>query len=116
MKTEDIRKLGIATAKGYFFIEPREIIRCESDGNYTTLYLTGNQKHCVCRQLGLLEEDLPPDLFMRVHHSHVVNLLFLDRYERIGLLWLHDGDAIPVARRRRRELLTRLKSALWRIF
>ncbi len=111
MKSEEIRKIAIFTKKGYNFIEPQQIVHCQSDGNYTILYLAGNKKRLVCRQMGLIAKDLPSDLFMRVHHSHIINLLFLERYESKGLLWLNDGEIVPVSRRRRKEVMGRMKNS-----
>lgn len=107
MKAQSPNSLVISTSDGYLFINPEEIVYCEADGNYTSIFLISGQRHFICRQLGDLEGDLPGS-FVRIHHSYIVNIRFLDRYDHSGLLWLKSGFAVPVARRRRQEVLWRL--------
>jgi two-component system LytT family response regulator len=48
---------------------------------------------------------LPQTIFFRPHHSFVVNRLFVTRYDKSGILHLKNGAEIPVAVRKREEVL-----------
>lgn len=49
-------------------------IRIESDGSYSTIYLTAAQKYVVSKNLKEYENVLPVKKFFRVHKSHLINI------------------------------------------
>lgn len=105
-----LHKLALPTSDGLVFIELEEIIRLESERNYTDFYLTGNRKLVVTRSLKEYEELLTPLGFFRIHHSHIVNLNQITRYVRGegGYVTLSDGSSVDVSRRRKEEFLSLL--------
>lgn len=105
-----LNKLAVPTADGLLFIKVNEIIRLESDKNYTDFYLEGNRKIVVTRNLKEYEEQLTPYGFFRVHHSHMVNLNHLVRYVKGegGYVVMTDGSSVDVSRRKKEEFLARL--------
>ncbi|WP_212004840.1 LytTR family DNA-binding domain-containing protein [Chitinophaga sp. HK235] len=78
-----------------------EILYCQSDGSYTTFYLTGNRKVMVSRPIKEYDELLPESWFIRIHQSYIVNHHFIDRFLKDGILVLKDGTQIPVSARKR---------------
>ena len=46
------KKIGIADTSGIDFVKIQNIIRCESDGNYTKIYLTSGRKILASKTLG----------------------------------------------------------------
>jgi len=105
-----LNKLAVPTADGLLFIKVNEIIRLESDKNYTDFFLEGNRKIVVTRNLKEYEEQLTPYGFFRVHHSHMVNLNHLVRYVKGegGYVVMTDGSSVDVSRRKKEEFLARL--------
>ena len=103
-------RIALPNAKGFQMINIAEIIRCEAMGNYTTIYLQNGESILVCRQLGKIEPLISPYDFLRVHHSHLVNLYFIQQYfkEKDGRLLLMNGDFIPIARGRKKDLLEKM--------
>jgi two-component system LytT family response regulator len=85
------------------------IISCESDSNYTNVYLKNGRKILVSRTLKEIEELLEGHCFLRVHHSHVVNLEEVARYIRGegGYVIMSDNSTINVSRSRKEALLKR---------
>ncbi len=82
--------------------------------NLKTEIRGGGGVHLVNHPLRELAAKLPPDRFLRVHRSTVVNL---DHVRQLrpkahgdGALLLHDGTEIPYSRTRRRALLDGLLS------
>lgn len=53
-------KIALPTAKGYSFIRPDQIIRCESDNTYTTFFLTDKREILVSKTLKVCEQMLEP--------------------------------------------------------
>ena len=105
-----LNKLALPTMSGLIFIQTDDIIRLESDGNYTDFLLSGNRKIVVTRSLKDYESLLAPFGFFRVHHSHMVNLNHISRYVRGegGYLILSDGSSVDVSRRRKVDFLSQL--------
>src|SRR5690606_6651459 len=61
--------------KKIVFIDPNDIIYCESDSNYCKIILDGEHKHLfLTQQLKQVSELLPDELFYRVHISYLINL------------------------------------------
>ena len=95
------------TLEGLEFIEVEKIAYCQSDSNYTRLYLENGESVMVSKTLKQVEAMLQEFPFCRVHHSFLVHLVFIKKYLRGkgGNLVLKNGETIPVARSRKEELL-----------
>ena len=65
------QKISLPTQEGLEFVPVKDIIRCQSDSNYSHIYLLSGKKLMVSRTLKLLEETLEHHSFMRVHYSHL---------------------------------------------
>lgn len=105
-KTE-INKIVIKTMSDIHIIPVEEIIYCASDKGYTTFYLSNHQKVVSSKPLGEYEEMLPSRYFMRVHHSFLVNLNHVVRFEKKdkNVLITVEKHEIPVSVRRRESLM-----------
>jgi two-component system LytT family response regulator len=104
-------RIALPTMEGLQIIAPASIISCASSSNYTILSLKENQKLMVSRTLKEIEEMLEPYSFLRVHHSHLVNLAEIRRYVRGegGNLIMSDGSSIDVSRSKKELLLKKLQ-------
>jgi two-component system, LytTR family, response regulator len=112
MKKKSLDRLLIHTAEGISVIPQNQIIRLESDANYTTIYTSTSQKHIASINLKNYEEMLPEPPFFRIHQSHIINIDFITKVlkEDGGFVVLENGIKIPIARRRKDEFLELLKS------
>lgn len=99
--------VAVPVEDGLVFLQPADILRCESDSNYTRCFLIGGQKMLVSRTLKEFEELLSPHDFLRVHNSHLINLRCVTRYVRGkgGYAVMRDGSEIEVSPRKRDEFL-----------
>jgi two-component system LytT family response regulator len=88
-----------------------DIIRCESDGNNTWFFLKGGDKILVTRTLKQYDQLLEKHPFIRVHQSHLVNIDYLQEFIKRdgGYLKLKNGDMVPVAVRKKQEVLDLLQ-------
>ena len=104
-----MQKIAIAGIDGLTFVEIKNIIRCESQGNYTHIHLLQKEKITTSKNIREFEELLPSGVFCRVHNSHLINLNYIKKYfkGRGGYVLLEDGSTIEVASRRKEEFLKR---------
>ncbi len=104
------QKIVIKHSKGIRYAHDLEIVRCQSDGNYSDVYFKDNTSLLVAKTLKDFEELLPKANFVRVHQSHIVNIRSVKAYinGRGGCLELHSGELINVARSRKKEILKML--------
>jgi two-component system LytT family response regulator len=93
------RKLVLKTQESNYVVDIEEIIRCESDKNYTFFYLKSGKKILVSRTLKDFDILLSPFQFFRVQQSHLVNLNYIDRYDKQdgGSVIMKDGASIPLS-------------------
>lgn len=107
-------KIALPTFKGYSFVKPDEIVRCESDNTYTTFYLLDKREILVSKTLKSCEQMLETYSFCRVHNSSLVNLKFVEEYERGegGMIRMTDGSEVAVSRRRKEHFLHLFKNQL----
>lgn len=100
-------KIPVSSLNGVELIEVEQIIRCESDGNYTTIVLP-QRKITVSKTLKEIEKQLAeyPNFF-RLHNSHLVNLNHVSKYIRGegGSVILTNNEEIGVSRSKKMELL-----------
>lgn len=96
-------KIALNTADGMMFIKPDQIIRCESQSNYTKIYLTTQQKVTIAKTLKDVEETLQEYHFYRIHNSHLINLQHIEKFVKAdgGYVLMTDGEHITVARNRK---------------
>ena len=99
--------VAFPTLEGLEFVEVNKITHCQSDSNYTRLFLADGESVLISKTLKEVESMLQDHPFYRVHHSYLVHLVFIKRYLRGkgGNLVLKNGVNIPVARSRKDELL-----------
>ncbi len=104
-------KIPISSLNGVELVEVEQIIRCESDGNYTTIILP-TRKITVSKTLKEIEKQLIDfPYFFRLHNSHVVNLNHIVKYIRGegGSVILTNSEEIGVSRSKKTDLLDVLK-------
>jgi len=75
-------KVKFNTQKGYILVNPMDVIYCESDGNYSQIYLKGKTKKTVCYNLGNLLTLLPKEQFQRISRYNIINEFYLSEVNR----------------------------------
>lgn len=100
-------RIALSTADGIHLHYVKNIVRCASDGNYATVHFDDKSKLLVAKTLKDLELLLSPYSFERIHKSHLVNLDHLRRYHNrfSGEVEMSDGAILPVAQRKKSQLL-----------
>jgi two-component system, LytTR family, response regulator len=103
------RKIVLPTSDGTIFLESDEVIRLQSDGNYTTFHCKSGKQIMVAKQIGTFDEKKP---FYRVHASHSVNPKHVQRITKgTGVqIQMNDGSYVDIGRRKKEDVLTFLKT------
>ena len=107
-------RIALPTAKETRFINPKDIVRCESTNNYTSFYLHSGEKLLVSKPIFEYEELLTDYGMLRCHQSHLVNSRFIKSLvkEDGGYLLLEDGSQLPISRQKKeyiKEMLAKIK-------
>ncbi len=104
------KRISIPTVNGFVFVQVSDIIRCQSEINYTTVFLKDKQKITVAKTLKEFEDMLSIYQFFRVHNSHLINLGFIKSYNKGkgGAVTMMDNTEIEISTRRKDEFLKKL--------
>jgi len=102
-------RLALPTKEGTHFLTPDELVRCESEGNYTRFYMTDGRTYIISRTLAEYDTLLTPHHFIRTHKSHLVNKKFISFIDHDGFAILKDKTKVDVSRRRKEEVMKALK-------
>jgi len=113
LKTADntSKKITVATNKGLLFLQISDIVRCEADVNYTTIFLKDKQQIMVAKTLKEFEDMLSDHNFFRIHNSHLINMDYIKSYHKGkgGYVTLADNTSLEVSTRRRDLFLKRIE-------
>lgn len=112
IKPNEKRRLVLKTQESVHVVELDQIIRCEADRNYTSFYLVDNKKILVSKTLKEYETLLSGYNFLRVQQSHLVNIAFVDRYDKKngGAVVMKDGSEVPLSPAKRDIFFKRLEN------
>jgi len=101
------KRIVLKTTENIYVIYLRDVIRCQSEKNYTYFYFTNRERIIVSKTLKEFDDILSEFNFMRIHRSHLINLKFIDRYEKSdgGYVIMTDGSKVEVSHRKKEFLL-----------
>jgi two-component system LytT family response regulator len=81
------------------FVTIRNIVRIEAARDYSTIYTLDDQQYLVLRSMTEWENRLPPDHFIRIHRSNIVNIDAIEKIRKVSgtaaLVYLK-GIAVPI--------------------
>lgn len=112
-ESRTLERIVLSSSEGLHFVELQNIVRLQSEGNYTTFYLSTGEKIIVAKPMKSFEELLAEEKFYRTHQSHIIHLKFAKKFLREdgGYILTEDGVKIPVSRSRKESLLEALMSS-----
>jgi len=104
------KTVALPEPNGFAIIKVDEIIRCEGKRNYTRIIFKEGKEKIVSRTLLEFENLLTPHGFIRIHRSHLVNLLNVVRYIKSegGMVELKSGELLKVSPKHKEELLNKI--------
>jgi two-component system LytT family response regulator len=100
------RKIILKTLERIYSVDVNDIIRFESDGGYTKVHLTDGTRIMVSRILKEFDEFLSGGGFVRIHHSHLINISQVYFFEKSeSHLVMKDQSVVPVSNRKKDHVL-----------
>lgn len=110
---EKLKRLAIPSDNEIIMQPIADIIYCEADSSYTTLYLSGGKKITVSKTLKEFENILPEGDFCRIHHSTLVNMAHVTKYIKGegGYVIISNNNHLNVSRRKKDQFLQMLHQA-----
>jgi two-component system LytT family response regulator len=105
------QKVAIPTVFGSTFIDYTDIIRCEADKNYTRIYMLKGKPIMSSKNLSEIQLLLPGSIFLRVHHSHVINMNHMEEYHKgkQGYVVMSDTSTVQISQNKKADFIKRLK-------
>ena len=109
---DNFKRIALSTSDGIHLFDISDIIRCESEDNYTRFYVKNHKPILISKTLKEYEELLTEHNFERIHQSHLINLNYLKSYIKKdgGYVVMTDGSRLPISQRKRDRLQQILKS------
>lgn len=110
-KTGKFDKIAVSSNDGLHFLELSEIVRLESEGNYTTFNLLNGKQVIVAKTLKSFEDLLEDEMFFRTHQSHIINLKYIAKIvkEDGGYLLMKDQGKVPISRSKKDQFMKLVK-------
>lgn len=104
-------RLALHTQDKIHIVAIQDILRCESNVNYTEFYFSNAKKLLVTKTLKEFEDLLSDQGFYRVHQSHLINTKYIKEFIKTngGYLLMNDGSPVPVSTRKRSEVMKMLE-------
>lgn len=111
-KVDKFKRIALSTAEGIHLFEVSDIIRLESQDNYTKFYIQNNKPVLISKTLKEYEDLLSEQGFERIHQSHLINLAYLKSYIKKdgGYAVMADGSHLPISQRKKERLQELLRS------
>jgi two-component system LytT family response regulator len=111
-KVDNFKRIALSDSDGIHLFEISDIIRCESQDNYTQFFIKNHKPLLISKTLKEYEELLTEHGFERVHQSHLINLAYLKSYIKTdgGYVIMADNTNIPIAQRKRERLQELIKA------
>ena len=104
------QKIALPNREGYEFALVNSILYCLAEGAYTKVILSDKRKLLISKALGDIEEMLPTDIFIRIHHSTVININAVTHYVRTdgGYVIMNTNEKLMVSKAKKEKLMQRL--------
>jgi two-component system, LytTR family, response regulator len=98
-------KIALPYQEGYLFVNPQEIIYCETDDNYTKFHLLNGQSMISSKPLREIEDILEGLDFFRIHKQYLVNTNQVKKYVKNGgpYVVMSNGVNLTIARNRKED-------------
>jgi two-component system LytT family response regulator len=113
-KVDNFKRIALSNSDGIHLFEVSDIIRCESEDNYTKFYIKNNKPVLISKTLKEYEDLLTEHGFERIHQSHLINLSYLKSYIKKdgGYVIMADNSNLPISQRKKERLQELLSKQL----
>ena len=105
------QKLALPTNEGFIFVEIKNIIRCEANGNYTRFFLKNENHVIVSKNLKVFAQILKDFNFFRISRSHLINLNYVKKYgrQKNPTITMEDGSILSLSEKWKNDFLSKIE-------
>ena len=104
------KKITIPSIDEIHFVHIDDIVRLQSDDNYTIFHKSDGKKIVASKTIKSFEEMFSPFNFFRVHRSHLINLNYIKKFVKGSSYIIMDDELkIEVSRRRKAVFMEKVK-------
>jgi two-component system LytT family response regulator len=105
--TTQFNKIALPTNSGYELEKISNILYCEGMDNYSKIITLQGREIILTKTLKYLEETLPNTIFFRIHKSTLVNLNYVQSYNRTDgyTVTLTNGKKLDVSVRKSEQFV-----------
>jgi len=109
---QSVRKIVLNTANSVYLLSVQDIVRCLSNDQETLFCLANGKQILASKPLKEYVDLLADYNFVKIHSSHLVNLEFVERFDKKSqsMLILKDKSIVPVSEQYKGVLLKRMNS------
>lgn len=101
--------IGIPTIEGFEIIQVSDIARCEGLQKCTRIITNKKFDIVSSYSIGMFKKLLSPfNSFFSPHRSHIINMNFVKKYKKSGIIVLNNDTQIPIARNKKDDFLNRI--------
>ena len=94
---------------GSVVIHPNSVMYIKARGSYSIIHTEDNQQIVFVKSMSQTLRKLPPE-FSRVHHSFIVNHLYIKSLDKSNSnLKLKNDTVIPISRRKKKNFINQLE-------
>lgn len=105
-KKVSITKIAIPSQTGVTFIDLKDIVFAEANGNYSDLVLPDKKRILISKTLKDIQHVLEQQHFLRIHRQYIINLNEVKHFNRNdSLLTMTTNDVLPVSRLQKDKLI-----------
>lgn len=96
-------KIPIPSVHGYDFIDAADIVWVNASESYSIFHMANGNSVTSSSNLKKFEELLDKDTFLRIHHSHIINVDHVKKYVRArnSYVVMSDGAELEISQRRK---------------
>ena len=100
-------KIALPVESGFEMVKINSILYCEADSNYCKVVCLDGKKIILSKTLKYIEELLPETIFHRIHKSYLVNLNYINRFDKTNdlIVELSNGQILPVSVRKKEDFI-----------
>lgn len=96
------RKISFPTRDGLVFFAAKNIVRLQGSNKYTKVFVKNNSNILSSYNIGRYVKIFNQfKFFFQSHKSHLINLNYVTKYSRCGLITLADDSTVPLSTKKR---------------
>lgn len=105
-KTNNSSKIALNSKSGVELIETSDILYFAASSNYSEVYIQNRPRILASRTLKDISQIVDSANFCRIHHSYLINLQHLVRFNsKENLVELTNGTIIPISLRKKAQFI-----------